>query len=101
MKFSNESTALYPVLRYYVKDAAEVGAIINRSDNYVKQRMSRNSGKFFTQIEKNLILRAINDLEFCDYNLQILFSERFNPEEKNKLLKVQHNHQLTISEVSA
>lgn len=92
MKFSNESTALYPVLRYYVKDAAEVGAIINRSDNYVKQRMSRNSGKSFTQIEKNLILKSLTNLEFCTTNLEILFSDRFNPEDKNKLI---------ISEVSA
>lgn len=92
MKFSNESTALYPVLRYYVKDAAEIGTIINRSDNYVKQRMSRNSGKSFTQIEKNLILKSLTNLEFCTTNLEILFSDKFNPEDKNKLI---------ISEVSA
>lgn len=86
MKFTNKETALFPVLRYFVKDSAELGRIINRSQDYVRQRMSRSSGKTFTDLEKTLILRNLTDLEFCDHNMEILFSNRFNPEDKNKLL---------------
>lgn len=85
MKITSE-TAKFPVLRIFYKDSRAIADSINRSTNYVAQRMCSTSGKNFTELEKHMLLRAITPkLEDSETNINILFSETFNPEEKNSI----------------
>lgn len=51
---TNGTNARYFELRRKYKTAAEIGEVINRSDNYVKQRMTTGD-KDFTELEKKLL----------------------------------------------
>lgn len=104
MKITKEETALFPVLRYFFKDQNQLGDIINRKHSYVAKRMSRTTGLKFTRHEQDLIIRSIcrgaERLELNDFNRNILFSERFNPEEKNSLIFYTPKQQITIEDMS-
>lgn len=91
MKITTE-TAKFPVLRLFFKDSLAIAGAINRSKSYVTQRMAATSGKNFTELEKHMLLRAITPkLEDSETNINILFSEEFNPEQKNSITYQEEN----------